>query len=209
MNCSEVIFIMHHTKDKGDIALMKTTLDLTLKGYNIFLPISEHLPFDFIAYKDGKCYRIQAKYSTAGKVNCTTYSGSGKKNYYKEDDFDFYAVYLPEIDRCIYPSLKYGGANFRFSKCNSATPFYWYEDFLEFTENAEKRNYRDMGWTIDILVSENIINRTVKRRKTSRPPLDEIIKLVDEKGYSETGRMFGVSDNAVRKWIKFGLKYNT
>ena len=66
-----------------------------------------------------------------------------------------------------------------------------------------------MGWTIDILVSENIINRTVKRRKTSRPPLDEIIKLVDEKGYSETGRMFGVSDNAVRKWIKFGLKYNT
>ena len=38
MICSEVIFIMHHTKDKGDIALMKTTLDLTLKGYNIFLP---------------------------------------------------------------------------------------------------------------------------------------------------------------------------
>ena len=198
---------MHHTKDKGDIALMKTTLDLTLKGYNIFLPVSEHLPFDFIAYKDGKCYRMQAKYSTLGNVNKTTYSGDGTKNYYKEDDFDYYAVYLPEIDKCIYPSIKYGGAHFRFTKCNSATPFYWYEDFLEFTDNAEKKNYRDMCWTIDVLTNENILNKHIKRRKVERPPLEEIIKLVEEKGYSETGRMFGVSDNAVRKWIKFGKQY--
>jgi hypothetical protein len=200
---------MHHTKDKGDIALMKTTLDLTLKGYNIFLPVSEHLPFDFIAYKDGKCYRMQAKYSSAGKVNNTTYSGSKTKKYYNEDDFDYYALYLSEIDTCIYPSIKYGGAVFRYNKCNSATPFYWYEDFLEFTDNAPKKNYRDMGWTIDILMTDNVLNRTVKRRKVTRPPLDEIIKLVEEKGYVETGRQFGVSDNAVRKWIKFGNKYNS
>lgn len=198
---------MHHTKDKGDIALMKITLDLTIKGFNIFLPISEHLPFDFIAYKDGKCYRIQAKYSSGGKVNNSTYSGDKSTKYYQEDDFDYYGVYLPEIDRCIYPSIKFAGANFRFSKCNSATPFYWYEDFLDFTDEAEKKNYRDLGWTIDILITENILERTIKRRKVKRPPLDEIIKLVDEKGYSETGRMFGVSDNAVRKWIKFGKQY--
>ena len=198
---------MHHTKDKGDIALMKTTLDLTLKGYNIFLPISEHLPFDFIAYKDGKCYRMQAKYTTGGQVKNTTYSGDKSVNHYKDDDFDYYAAYLPEVDQCIYPSIKFAGDAFRCTKCNSATPFYWYEDFLEFTDYAEKKNYRDMGWTIDVLMSENIVNRTMKRRKVERPPLEEIIKLVEEKGYSETGRMFGVSDNAVRKWIKFGKQY--
>jgi hypothetical protein len=198
---------MHHTKDKGDIALMKTTLDLTLKGYNIFLPISEHLPFDFIAYKDGKCYRMQAKYTAGGQVKNTTYSGDKSVNHYKDDDFDYYAAYLPEVDKCIYPSIKFAGAAFRCTKCNSATPFYWYEDFLEFTDYAEKKNYRDMGWTIDVLMSENIVNRTMKRRKVERPPLEEIIKLVEEKGYSETGRMFGVSDNAVRKWIKFGKQY--
>lgn len=198
---------MHHTKDKGDIALMKTTLDLTLKGYNIFLPISEHLPFDFIAYKDGQCFRMQAKYSSGGKVNNSTYSGGKTTKYYNENDFDYYAVYLPEIDQCIYPSIKYAGANFRFSKCNSATPFYWYEDFLNFTDNAEKKNYRDMGWSIDVLTTESILDRTIKRRKVERPPLADIIKLVEEKGYSETGRMFGVSDNAVRKWIKFGKQY--
>ena len=198
---------MHHTKDKGDIALMKTTLDLTLKGYNIFLPISEHLPFDFIAYKDTRSYRMQAKYSSAGKVNNSTYSGDKTTKHYKEDDFDYYAVYLPEIDKCIYPSISYAGAVFRFTKCNSATPFYWYEDFIDFADNVQKKNYRDMGWTIDVLLSENIVNRTMKRRKVERPPLDEIIKLVEEKGYSATGKMFGVSDNAVRKWIKFGKEY--
>ena len=198
---------MHHTKDKGDIALMKTTLDLTLKGYNIFLPISEHLPFDFIAYKDGKCFRMQAKFTAGGQVKNTTYSGDKSVNHYKDDDFDYYAAYLPEVDKCIYPSIKFAGAAFRCTKCNSATPFYWYEDFLEFTDYAEKKNYRDMGWTIDVLMNENIVNRTMKRRKVERPPLEEIIKLVEEKGYSETGRMFGVSDNAVRKWIKFGKQY--
>ena len=116
-------------------------------------------------------------------------------------------MYLPEIDKCIYPSISYAGAVFRITKCNSATPFYWYEDFLEFTDNSQKKNYRDMGWTIDVLSNENILNKHLKRRKVERPPLEEIIKLVEEKGYSETGRMFGVSDNAVRKWIKFGKQY--
>jgi hypothetical protein len=80
---------------------------------------------------------------------------------------------------------------------------------LEFTDFAEKKNYRDMGWTINILTTENITNSTIKRRKVERPPLDEIIKLVEEKGYSETGRIFNVSDNAIRKWIKFGKKYDS
>jgi transposase-like protein len=66
-----------------------------------------------------------------------------------------------------------------------------------------------MNWTIDILSTENILNKHLKRRKVERPPLEEIIKLVEEKGFSETGRMFGVSDNAVRKWIKFGKQYES
>jgi hypothetical protein len=49
---------------------------------------------------------MQAKYSTSGNVNKTTYSGDGTKNYYKEDDFDYYAVYLPEIDQFIKSVLR-------------------------------------------------------------------------------------------------------
>jgi len=39
-------------------------------------------------------------------------------------------------------------------------------------------------------------------RKVERPPLEEILKSVEEIGYSATGRKYSVSDNAVRKWIK-------
>jgi 5-methylcytosine-specific restriction endonuclease McrA len=41
-----------------------------------------------------------------------------------------------------------------------------------------------------------------KRRRAERPPLDELIKEVEEFGYCATGRKYGVSDNAIRKWMK-------
>lgn len=44
------------------------------------------------------------------------------------------------------------------------------------------------------------------RRKVSRPPLEELLKEVDENGFSKTGKKYGVSDNAIRKWIKFYQK---
>lgn len=41
-----------------------------------------------------------------------------------------------------------------------------------------------------------------KKRRAERPPLDELIKEVEEFGYCATGRKYGVSDNAIRKWMK-------
>jgi hypothetical protein len=42
-----------------------------------------------------------------------------------------------------------------------------------------------------------------KRRKVGRPSLEELKKEVDDFGYSATGRKYGVSDNAIRKWLKY------
>lgn len=42
----------------------------------------------------------------------------------------------------------------------------------------------------------------IKQRKIERPPYDELVKEVTNNGYSATGRKYGVSDNAIRKWIK-------
>lgn len=41
-----------------------------------------------------------------------------------------------------------------------------------------------------------------KFKRAVRPPRQELVKFIEEQGYSATGRMFGVSDNAVRKWLK-------
>lgn len=40
------------------------------------------------------------------------------------------------------------------------------------------------------------------RRYKDRPSKEKIIEIINKHGYSFAGRMFGVSDNAIRKWIK-------
>lgn len=63
----------HKQKDKGDIAVAKVAADLTTKNYSIFTPaFTEHLPFDLIAYKNGKSYRIQCKYAIDGQLENRT-----------------------------------------------------------------------------------------------------------------------------------------
>jgi hypothetical protein len=42
------------------------------------------------------------------------------------------------------------------------------------------------------------------RRKTNRPETkEELESLISQHGYRGTGKLFGVSDNAVRKWLKY------
>jgi len=42
----------------------------------------------------------------------------------------------------------------------------------------------------------------VKQRKIKRPDKETLLKDIEELGYTGTGRKYGVSDNAIRKWIK-------
>jgi hypothetical protein len=45
------------------------------------------------------------------------------------------------------------------------------------------------------------------QRKVMRPEYNILIKEINDLGYSATGRKYSVSDNAIRKWIKFYEKY--
>ncbi len=40
------------------------------------------------------------------------------------------------------------------------------------------------------------------QRKVNRPPKEQLLKEVNDLGYCATGRKYGVSDNAIRKWLK-------
>ena len=42
-----------------------------------------------------------------------------------------------------------------------------------------------------------------KRRKVTRPPYYQLLKEIKETNYSAVGRKYGVSDNAIRKWVKY------
>lgn len=54
---------------------------------------------------------------------------------------------------------------------------------------------------------EMIIKRSISQRNVDRPDYDKLIKDVNVLGYLGTGRKYGVSDNTIRKWIKFHNKY--
>ena len=41
----------------------------------------------------------------------------------------------------------------------------------------------------------------MKTRKVERPPFEVLIEQVERDGFSATGRRYGVSDTAIRKWL--------
>ena len=44
---------------------------------------------------------------------------------------------------------------------------------------------------------------TKDQRNFKRPPYETLLNEIKELGYSGTGRKYGVSDNAIRKWKKY------
>lgn len=40
------------------------------------------------------------------------------------------------------------------------------------------------------------------RRKVERPPYEQLLGEIDAMGYCTTARKYGVSDNAIRKWLR-------
>jgi transposase-like protein len=43
----------------------------------------------------------------------------------------------------------------------------------------------------------------MERRKVTRPPYEQLAAEIDAVGYSAVGRRYGVSDNAIRKWVRW------
>jgi len=56
---------IHHTKNKGDLGVLKAQADLAEQGYMVLLPLTEHHAFDLAIYKDGVFKRVQVKYRSA------------------------------------------------------------------------------------------------------------------------------------------------
>lgn len=99
----------HHTKTKGDLGVLKVQCDLAEKEYAILIPLTEHAPFDIVAYKDGKFKRIQVKYRRMvnGRVMVPFQSSWADVNGSHSVDMDksqvdIVAIYCPDTNKCYY-----------------------------------------------------------------------------------------------------------
>jgi len=101
---------MHHTKEKGDLGVLKAQLDLFEQGFMVLNPVTEHAPFDLVAYKKGTFLRVQVKYKSIDKHGCLTVHfrscWSDKKGLHMrkvdKTEIDFYCIYCPQTDKCYY-----------------------------------------------------------------------------------------------------------
>ena len=109
----------HHTKDKGDLGVLKAQLDLFEQGFTICLPQTEHAPFDLVAYKNGGFRRVQVKYRTLSKNGvleirfrtCWADRNGTHIVPIDKDEVDLYCVYCPDTDLCYYLDPKMFGSN--------------------------------------------------------------------------------------------------
>lgn|SRR3990167_5279291 len=190
---------------KGDIAVLKTMTDLQEKGYRILLPFSEQSPYDLVVHDEinNKFYRIQVK-MLAGKkkeLKNSSWDGfHGKAVKYDVDSFDYYAAYIPEKEIIIYPSFNFGGKTIRISMPNSPTPFYWFEDFLNFTDTAQKKTLKDFG--LKFIPNRNPDNCKHRPFKSLNLTKEQLEKLVWEKTTVDVGKQFGVSDKSISNWCR-------
>jgi hypothetical protein len=102
--------VPHHTKDKGDLGVLKAQADLCFQGYTILTPCTEHAPFDLVVYKDGFFKRVQVKYRRVradGTIHLTLRScwSDSKGCHVKPSDkkeVDIVCIYCPDTDKCYY-----------------------------------------------------------------------------------------------------------
>ena len=63
-------------------------------------------------------------------------------------------------------------------------------------KKRQKKERNEFGFT------EKQIQSIKSQRRVERPPIDKLKKLIEKNGYRGTGKIFGISDNAIRKWLK-------
>jgi hypothetical protein len=101
--------IRHHTKDKGDLATAQVQVDLIERGALVLLPLTEHAPFDLVAYVDATFFRIQVKYRATSRGVLPVHFRSVWSDRHgvhakpmERDELDVLAIYSPETRRCYY-----------------------------------------------------------------------------------------------------------
>ena len=101
---------MHHTKEKGDLGVLKAQLDLFEQGFTILNPVTEHAAFDLVAYRNREFKRVQVKYKSLDKTGGITVhfrSSWADKNgthirHVDKGEIDLYCIYCPDTDECYY-----------------------------------------------------------------------------------------------------------
>lgn len=99
----------HHTKNKGDLGVLKAAADLAAKGWNVFWPMTEHAAYDLVAERNDVFIRVQVKYRTMknGRLyvpfrSCWADRHGVHEAPIDKSSIDVMCIYCPDTDACYY-----------------------------------------------------------------------------------------------------------
>lgn len=96
------------TREKGNLGELIAMKEMVKKGYDVLLPTSDHVPFDFVAHKNGELTKVQvkARRNVNGKITDITlmknnyYNSQGmQREAYNENDWDWLLVVDIETEK--------------------------------------------------------------------------------------------------------------
>jgi hypothetical protein len=140
---------LHHTKNKGDPGVLYAKVDLAEKGYRLLLPLSEHEPFDLVAYQRERFLRVSVKYRSASNgvivVKLVSIWADRRGNHFVPLDkrsVDLVCIYCPDTRCCYYidPTTVEKTIQLRLvpPRNNQKKDVSWAKDFTEIPERLRE-----------------------------------------------------------------------
>jgi hypothetical protein len=204
---------------KGQLVELKVQEELTRYGFDISIPTYNASIYDLVADTGSELLKIQIK-KAIGKPNgrftftCTTQnvrSHTRAKHKYTSEEIDYFAtvwkdkVYLVPVDETSNEKTLYEDSSFEYLAENVLHMYTRIsdEELYNYANTASHNYCSQCGTEISIGSSMCVSCKNLAQRTTTRPTRDELKQLIRTQSFLAIGKLFGVTDNAVRKWCDF------
>ena len=192
---------------KGQITELKVQEEFLRYGFEVSIPVYNVSRYDMLVDTGNEILKIQIKTSRINNESArdsfifSCFSDAGR---YTKNDVDYFAtvwkdkVYLIPFDetskeKTIYEEDSTYLMNNIFKKERI-------DDKDLFITEKKKNKCVDCGCEISSTSIRCIQCEHKRQQKVERPDREEFKKLIRTKSFLEIGRIYGVSDNAIRKW---------
>lgn len=214
-----------NSKQQGNIGHSAALLYYSSLGWNVSNPITDCTDYDFLAENEGQIYKIQVKttrFITDSGSYCAslTTNGGNRSEYWEKElskDLD-YVFILTECGICYSIPVSELGTNksitlgpkydqYKVMQINNPNNDLIKEASLKVEEkiNKEPKYFCiECGKPVSKkggLCRSCSSKKSAIRKVEERPSAEELVSLIKEHGMLGTGKLYGVSDKSISKWL--------
>ena len=215
---------MDITQSKGNFVELQCLSAFIERGYECSIPYGNGAKYDFIVDYNGELLRIQCKSSSHPSKNgivdtqafqfytCSQTTNTTKtvRHKYSSKDIDYFAtyfngqVYIIPVDECsTSKTLRFSPPNNgqvnNYNKAENYLISNFFDSKFDFDEKQKLKQFICFQCNKNIVSKEGgICHQCSSINK--RPNREELKELIRTKSFLEIAKIYGVSDNAIRKW---------